>query len=90
APHLGDRNNTVNTVTRGYSVPHFTAWLGGDDGAAPRAVTEVTALGRIGRPQDIADAVALLASEESRWITGHVLDVTGGYFLGPRGGVIPV
>lgn len=90
APLLGDRNITVNTVSPGVTETDMNAWLREDDGTAERAVTEVTALGRIGRPQDIADAVALLASEESRWITGHVLDVTGGYFLGPRGGVIPV
>jgi NAD(P)-dependent dehydrogenase (short-subunit alcohol dehydrogenase family) len=93
APLLGARNITVNTVSPGVTETDMNAWLRDDhDGVAERRVTEVTALGRIGRPEDIADAVALLTREDSRWITGHVLDVTGGYFLGPQGGVgvVPV
>jgi NAD(P)-dependent dehydrogenase (short-subunit alcohol dehydrogenase family) len=46
-------------------------------------LTDLTALGRIGRPADIADAVAFLASDDARWITGNVLDATGGAYLGP-------
>ncbi|MFI6041794.1 SDR family oxidoreductase [Nocardia sp. NPDC051321] len=38
----------------------------------------LTALGRIGQVPDIADAVAFLASEDARWITGATIDVTGG------------
>jgi NAD(P)-dependent dehydrogenase (short-subunit alcohol dehydrogenase family) len=44
-----------------------------------------TALGRIGQPADVADAVAFLASYDARWITGQVIDVSGGTFLGPTG-----
>jgi NAD(P)-dependent dehydrogenase (short-subunit alcohol dehydrogenase family) len=33
---------------------------------------------------DIADAVAFLASDDGRWITGQTLEVNGGLFLGPR------
>ena len=44
----------------------------------------MTALGRAGRPADIADAVAFLASDDGRWITGQTLEVNGGLFLGPR------
>lgn len=40
-----------------------------------------TALGRIGKPDDIADAVRFLASEQARFITGEVLTVSGGYRL---------
>ncbi|MFG1702812.1 SDR family oxidoreductase [Nonomuraea sp. M3C6] len=89
APILGPRNITVNTVSPGVTDTDMNAWLR-DDPTGGAAVTDLTALGRIGRPEDIAAAVALLASEDSRWITGHVLDVTGGYFLGPQGGVVPV
>jgi 3-oxoacyl-[acyl-carrier protein] reductase len=91
APSLGARNITVNTVSPGVTDTDMNTWLHDDHtGASERRVTELTALGRIGRPEDIAAAVALLAREDSRWITGHVLDVTGGYFLGPSGGVVPV
>lgn len=43
---------------------------------------EGTPLGRIGRPQDVAEAVAFLASDRASWITGTLLDVTGGAHCG--------
>jgi NAD(P)-dependent dehydrogenase (short-subunit alcohol dehydrogenase family) len=46
----------------------------------------MTALGRVGEPADIADAVAFLVSPDARWITGGLLDVSGGLFLGPPPG----
>jgi hypothetical protein len=42
-------------------------------------------LGRNGHPDDIAGLVAFLASDDARWITGQVIDVSGGLWLGPRG-----
>ena len=38
-------------------------------------------IGRLGRPQDIADAATFLASDEAGWITGEVLDVNGGVYI---------
>ena len=38
----------------------------------------VTPLGRLGQPEDIADVVAFLCSEDARWTTGQVLPITGG------------
>lgn len=88
APLLGERNITVNTISPGVTETDMNSWLR-DDPTGGSQVTSLTALGRIGRPSDIADAVSLIASDDARWITGHVLDVTGGYFLGPEGGVVP-
>jgi NAD(P)-dependent dehydrogenase (short-subunit alcohol dehydrogenase family) len=42
-------------------------------------------LSRIGEPEDIAAAVAFLASDDASWITGHTLPVEGGVLTGPRG-----
>jgi meso-butanediol dehydrogenase / (S,S)-butanediol dehydrogenase / diacetyl reductase len=42
-------------------------------------------LGRVGEPEDIAAAVAFLASDDAAWITGHTLPVEGGVLTGPRG-----
>jgi 3-oxoacyl-[acyl-carrier protein] reductase len=39
-------------------------------------------LGRVGAPQDVANAVCFLASEEASYITGHVLNVNGGLLMG--------
>lgn len=44
----------------------------------PRGITSMAALGRVGQPEDIADIVAFLASDEARWVTGRVVDATGG------------
>lgn len=73
---LGARGVTVNTVAPG---PVDTDLL---RAAAPPEALEgaaaVTALGRIGQPSDIADLVALLARDDSRWITGQHLRADGG------------
>jgi meso-butanediol dehydrogenase/(S,S)-butanediol dehydrogenase/diacetyl reductase len=41
-------------------------------------------LGRVGEPEDVAAAVAFLASSDAAWITGHTLPVDGGLLAGPR------
>jgi meso-butanediol dehydrogenase/(S,S)-butanediol dehydrogenase/diacetyl reductase len=41
-------------------------------------------LGRVGEPEDVAAAVALLASSDAAWITGHTLPVDGGLMTGAR------
>ena len=84
ADALGMRGITVNAVAPGVTDTGKLAALE----ARPelKAGTEaVTALGRIGQPADIADAVAFLASDDARWITGQVIDASGGTFLGPTG-----
>jgi 3-oxoacyl-[acyl-carrier protein] reductase len=75
ARELAGRNITVNAVAPGFIATEMTAALG------EQIVEEVkkrTPLGRLGDPQDVADAVLFLASEAARFITGHVLVVDGG------------
>ncbi|HEY3685966.1 MAG TPA: SDR family oxidoreductase [Streptosporangiaceae bacterium] len=79
---LGERGITANTVAPGLTRTDMADWLDAD---ASAAISRVTALGRIGRPDDIADVVAFLASDDARWITGQVIDASGGLWLGPRG-----
>ncbi|GAA4866062.1 SDR family oxidoreductase [Saccharopolyspora cebuensis] len=65
----------VNAIAPG---PVQTGWLTGEllDHA-----TSVVPLGRVGDPEDIADAAVFLASHQARWITGQVLQVAGGHAL---------
>jgi NAD(P)-dependent dehydrogenase (short-subunit alcohol dehydrogenase family) len=80
---LGERGITVNTVSPGITRTDMNTWLDEVPGA-PEGVAGIVALGRVGEPVDIADAVAFFASPDSRWVTGQVLDVNGGLYLGPK------
>jgi 3-oxoacyl-[acyl-carrier protein] reductase len=79
---LGERGITVNTISPGITRSDMNAWL--DETDAQEGVARIVALGRVGEPADIADAVAFFASPDSRWITGQVVDVNGGLYLGPK------
>jgi 3-oxoacyl-[acyl-carrier protein] reductase len=76
AQDLGKRKITVNTVAPGTTATDMLNQ--GLDSATQKAMVEKTALGRLGEPSDIADAVAFLASDDGRWVTGKTLDVDGG------------
>jgi 3-oxoacyl-[acyl-carrier protein] reductase len=84
ANSLGSRNITVNTISPGITDTDMNPSIRDKDAEAVERVTGMTALGRPGRPADIADAVAFFASDDARWITGQTLDVNGGLFLGPK------
>jgi NAD(P)-dependent dehydrogenase (short-subunit alcohol dehydrogenase family) len=81
---LGPRGITVNTVQPGVTETYMNAWLRGDAEAAA-GISAITALGRPGQPTDIAGVVSFLASADAGWVTGHALETTGGFFLGPNG-----
>jgi NAD(P)-dependent dehydrogenase (short-subunit alcohol dehydrogenase family) len=83
ANQLGGRGITVNAVAPGATRTDANATLF-DAPGLEATIAAATALGRLGRADDVADAVAFLASDDARWVTGHVLDVTGGLHLGPR------
>ncbi|GHA74357.1 beta-ketoacyl-ACP reductase [Formosimonas limnophila] len=78
AKELGSRNITVNCVAPGFIETDMTAALGED---AINALSSQIPLARLGQPQDIANAVAFLASPEAAYITGHVLAVNGGMYV---------
>jgi 3-oxoacyl-[acyl-carrier protein] reductase len=76
AKELGSRRITVNVVSPG---PTDTELFGeGKTEAEKQRFGQMTALGRLGQPQDIADVVALLVSDDAHWITGQNLRANGG------------
>ncbi len=79
ARELASRNITVNAVAPGFIATPMTDVLNEQQRAA--MLTQIP-LDRPGTPEDIANAVTFLASEHSSYITGHVLDVNGGMYMG--------
>ena len=78
ARELASRGITVNAVAPGFVLTELTRDL---PEALQAQITERTPLGRFGTPQEIADAVAFLASDEAGYITGQVLAVDGGLVM---------
>jgi 3-oxoacyl-[acyl-carrier protein] reductase len=74
---LARRGITVNAVAPG--VIH-TPMLGGIKPEVLAEYEKQIPVGRVGRPEDVANAVLFLASEESGYITGQTLPITGGWF----------
>jgi|ERR1700676_397523 len=79
AREVGSRNITCNAVAPGFIETAMTAALAED---FRKEALKMIPLARIGTPEDVASAVAFLASEESSYITGHVLNVNGGMLMG--------
>ena len=79
AREVASRNITCNAVTPGFIETAMTAGLAED---LKQNALKVIPLGRVGTAEDVANAVAFLASDEASYITGHVLNVNGGMFMG--------
>ncbi|MEN8655966.1 SDR family oxidoreductase [Streptomyces sp. 21So2-11] len=79
AKHLGPRNITVNSVAPGITRNGNPVF---DIPEAVEQMAQLSAFGRVGEPEDVADVVAFLASDDARWITGSFVDATGGTLLG--------
>ncbi|MCX5203240.1 SDR family oxidoreductase [Streptomyces sp. NBC_00237] len=79
AKYLGPRSITINSVAPGitrndnpvFDMPEVVAQM-----------AQMSTFNRVGEPEDVADVVAFLASDEARWITGSFVDATGGTLLG--------
>jgi 3-oxoacyl-[acyl-carrier protein] reductase len=78
ARELGSRNITVNCVAPGFIATDMTEGL---PDAQKAALTAQIPLGRLGSPEDIAEAVAFLASPAAGYITGTELHVNGGMYM---------
>jgi 3-oxoacyl-[acyl-carrier protein] reductase len=78
AREVGSRGITVNVVAPGFIATDMTAKLPAEQQAQ---LTGQIALGRLGSPEDIACAVAFLASPQAGYITGETLHVNGGMYM---------
>jgi NAD(P)-dependent dehydrogenase (short-subunit alcohol dehydrogenase family) len=82
AVELGQHGITANVVSPGYTRTDMTAHMLSEPRFAER-VKDITAMKRLGAPEDIAAVVCFLASQEAEWVTGQWIEATGGYKLIP-------
>jgi 3-oxoacyl-[acyl-carrier protein] reductase len=75
AKEVGSRSITVNAIAPGYIQTKMTEQLSDEQ---RQEMLKHIPLASLGTPRDVAEAVAFLASDEARYITGHVLNVDGG------------
>lgn len=79
AVELGPRGIRVNVVSGGLLRTDALNLMTGDVERLEASVAKRTPLGRVGTPEDMADVVAFVASDQARWITGQTLVVDGGH-----------
>jgi 3-oxoacyl-[acyl-carrier protein] reductase len=78
AQELGARKIRVNSINPGMVETEGTHSMGITESDFRKQVEATTPLGRIGKPQDIAPAAVYLASDDSSWVTGESLYISGG------------
>ncbi|CAO4166069.1 glucose 1-dehydrogenase [Methylorubrum aminovorans] len=78
ANELAPRKIRVNTVSPGYVVTEGTHTAGIAGSEMEAGLVAQTPLGRAGQPDDIARVVAFLASDDAHWVTGEVINASGG------------
>ena len=81
AKELGPRRIAVNTVAPGAVATDFGGGVVRDNPNVNQAVAAITALGRVGLPEDIGGAIAHLLAKESGWINGQRIEISGGMNL---------
>ncbi len=78
AKELGPRGITVNAVAPGAIQTDFSGGVVRDNPAVNKMVSEATALGRPGLPDDIGAMIASLLTEDNRWVNAQRIEVSGG------------
>jgi NAD(P)-dependent dehydrogenase (short-subunit alcohol dehydrogenase family) len=81
AKELGPRKITANVVAPGAIQTDFSGGMVRDNPQVNKMVAEMTALGRAGVPDDIGPMIAALLSDETRWVNGQRIEVSGGMAL---------
>lgn len=78
AKELGERRITVNTIAPGAIETDFGGGMVRDNKEINEHITQITALGRVGLPDDIGGAVAAILSDEAGWINAQRIEASGG------------
>ncbi|WP_118182681.1 SDR family NAD(P)-dependent oxidoreductase [Paraburkholderia phosphatilytica] len=81
AKELGPRRIAVNTVAPGAVATDFSGGMVRDNPEVNRLVSEATALGRAGVPDDIGPMIASLLSDDHRWVNAQRIEVSGGLMI---------
>src|SRR5262249_7884386 len=81
AEELGSRGITVNAVAPGAIATDFSGGIVRDNPAVNKLVAGMTALGRVGVPDDIGPVIASLLSDDNHWVTGQRIEASGGMVL---------
>ena len=81
AKELGPRGITANAVAPGAIATDFSGGLVRDNPEINKRVAEMTALERVGVPDDIGPMIAALLSDDNRWVNGQRIEVSGGMSL---------
>lgn len=81
AKELGSRGIAVNVLAPGAIETDFGGGVVRDVPEVNRQIASMTAMGRVGLPDDIGGALAMLLSPENRWITGQRIEASGGMML---------
>ena len=81
AKELGARGIAANTVAPGAIATDFSGGMVRDNPALNKQIADLTALGRVGQPDDIGPMIAALLADDNRWVNGQRIEVTGGVLL---------
>lgn len=81
AKELGPRKITANVVAPGAVATDFGRGTNRDDEQKRGIIASITALGRVGEPEDIGGVVAFLCSEKAGWVNGQRIEVSGGMLV---------
>lgn len=81
ALELGERRIAVNVVAPGAIATDFSGGIVRDNPEVAKALASHTALGRVGRPEDVGPVIASLLSDDFDWVNGQRIEVAGGIHI---------